>query len=424
MLFPAVYSFLWQIVPPIIRHYLRKRARKNPDYALNWGERFGEPYPNPVQNPIWVHAVSVGETRAAAPLIAALQQHFPNAPLLLTQMTPTGRATAQQLYPHAQCRYLPYDRTDWVAQFVREHKPIFGVLMETEIWANLMHECAAQNVPLFLANARLSEKSAHGYERVLSLISPAMNTLAGCFAQTEADAARLGHIGAKNVLVCGNTKYDIAPNSQAIELANIFKQRIGERAVFVAASTRQYHDVDEAEEILNAWAQRDMGEALLIVVPRHPERFQAAYDCATKLGLRVQKRSDNAPVQPETQVWIGDSMGEMFAYYLAANVAFVGGSLVDTGCQNIIEPMSCSTAVLFGQSIYNFQAACEGALAMNAAKQIASADELLSVVQTWLANPELYAPIADNARNFVAQHQGASERIANAISGSFSAHEN
>lgn len=415
MLLNAVYQFLWQIAPPMLRHYLRKRARKNADYAQNWGERFGEPLPNPVQNAIWIHAVSVGETRAAAPLIAALQQRFPDLPLLLTQMTPTGRATAQQLYPHAQCRYLPYDRADWVAQFVREHRPAFGVLMETEIWANLMRECAAQNVPLFLANARLSAKSARGYARVLPLIVPAMNTLAGCFAQTEADAARLRDVGATDVAVCGNTKYDIMPNSQMIELTKLFRQKIGERAVFVAASTRHYRDDDEAVWILNAWAQRDMGNALLVIVPRHPERFQAAYDCAVKLGLRVQKRSDNAPVQPETQVWIGDSMGEMFAYYGAADVAFVGGSLVDTGCQNIIEPMICGTAVLFGQSVYHFQAACEGALAMNAAQQIASADELLNVVQIWLQNPNIYAPIAENARKFVAQHQGASERMAHLI---------
>lgn len=411
----VLYQFLWQVAPPFLRHYLRKRAQKNPDYAQNWHERFGEPYSNPTQKAIWIHAVSVGETRAAAPLIEALQRQFPDSPLLLTQMTPTGRATAQQLYPLAQCRYLPYDRVDWVAQFVREHQPMFGVLMETEIWVNLMRECAKQNVPLFLANARLSPKSARGYAKVLPLISPAMRTLAGCFAQTEADAMRLREMGAVNSVVCGNTKYDISPNNQSVELSKLFRQRIGKRTIFVVASTRYYHDNDEAEWIMNAWAKRHMDDALLIIVPRHLERFQAAYDCAVKLGLRVQKRSDNLPVKPETQVWIGDSMGEMFAYYLLADMAFVGGSLVDTGCQNIIEPMSCGTAVLFGESIYNFQAACDGALAMNAAKQIRSADELVDVVQMWLHKPELYAPIVTNARNFIAQHQGASERITDLI---------
>ena len=149
------YTRLWQFAPPLIRRYLKKRGRKSPAYLENWGERFGEPLPDPVQRPVWIHAVSVGETRAAQPLAEALRRHFPDAPLLLTQMTPTGRAAAQELFPDAQCRYLPYDRPEWVRQFLREHNPLFGVLMETEIWPNLMHGCAEEGVPLFLANARL-----------------------------------------------------------------------------------------------------------------------------------------------------------------------------------------------------------------------------------------------------------------------------
>ena len=384
------YQILWQIAPPVIRYYLRRRTQKNPAYAEHWAERFGQPHPSPVTGAVWLHAVSVGETRAAQPLIAALRRRFPDAPLLITQMTPTGRATAQALYPDAQCRYLPYDRRDWVVQFLREHGPLF-------------------------ANARLSEKSARGYRRIDALIRPALQTLAGCLAQTEEDAERLRQLGAANVSVCGNSKYDIAPPEDKIELAAQWRRHLGRRRVFVAASTREKDGTDEAHEIVRAWRQHGCADDLLVLVPRHPERFGAAAEYAQSLGLTVQKRSSGEVVAPSTQVWVGDSMGEMFAYYALADAVFVGGSLVDTGCQNIIEPMSCGKPVLFGPSVYNFQAACTGALAFGAARQIASADELVQTVYRWWQNPEEATALAQRAVQFVAQHKGASERMAQRI---------
>ena len=409
------YQILWQIAPPVIRYYLRRRAQKNPAYAEHWAERFGQPHPSPVTGAVWLHAVSVGETRAAQPLIAALRRRFPDAPLLITQMTPTGRATAQSLYPDAQCRYLPYDRRDWVAQFLREHRPLFGVVMETELWANLLNEAHRQKIPMFVANARLSEKSARGYRRIDTLIRPALQTLAGCLAQTEEDAERLRQLGAANVSVCGNSKYDIAPPEDKIELAAQWRRHLGRRRVFVAASTREKDGTDEAHEIVRAWRQHGCADDLLVLVPRHPERFGAAAEYAQSLGLTVQKRSSGEAVAPSTQVWVGDSMGEMFAYYALADAVFVGGSLVDTGCQNIIEPMSCGKPVLFGPSVYNFQAACTGALVFGAARQIASADELVQTVYRWWQNPEEAAALAQRAVQFVAQHKGASERMAQRI---------
>lgn len=409
------YQILWQIAPPVIRYYLRRRAQKNPAYAEHWAERFGQPHPSPVIGAVWLHAVSVGETRAAQPLIAALRRRFPDAPLLITQMTPTGRATAQSLYPDAQCRYLPYDRRDWVAQFLREHRPLFGVVMETELWANLLNEAHRQKIPMFVANARLSEKSARGYRRIDVLIRPALQTLAGCLAQTEADAERLRQLGAANVSVCGNSKYDIAPPEDKIELAAQWRRHLGQRRVLVAASTREKDGTDETHEILRAWRQHGCADDLLVLVPRHPERFGAVAEYAQLLGLAVQKRSSGEAVAPNTQVWVGDSMGEMFAYYALADAVFVGGSLVDTGCQNIIEPMSCGKPVLFGPSVYNFQAACTGALAFGAARQIASADELVQTVYRWWQNPEEAAALAQRAVQFVAQHKGASERMAQRI---------
>ena len=413
MLLTTLYNALWRIAPPLIRHYLRKRARKNPAYLEHWNERFGEPHPNPVQQPIWIHAVSVGETRAAQPLIAELQRRFPDAPLLLTQMTPTGRATAAQLYPQAQCRYLPYDRRDWVAQFLREHRPQFGILMETEIWANLISGCHKNHIPLFLANARLSEKSQRSYQKIPSLIRPALHQLTAICAQTPADAQRLQQLGASSPIVCGNTKYDIPIPPQARELAAQFRQKIGNRRVFLAASLREKDGQDEAELILSAWHNNT--DALLIIIPRHPERFQATYALAQQRGFKTQKRSDNAPIRPDTQVWIGDSMGEMYAYFQAADIVFIGGSLVNTGCQNIIEPLQCGKPVLFGPSIYNFQAACQEALAAGVAQQIHSAGELVQTVTQQLMQPEIHAQQASKTAAYLAQHRGASQRITDVI---------
>ena len=403
--------------PPLARYLLAKRSRRAPAYLDHQGERFGRPLAEPLQNAIWIHAVSVGETRAAQPLVAELQRHFPDAPLLLTQMTPTGRATAESLFPQAQCRYLPYDHPDWVAAFLAQHRPRFGILMETEIWPNLLQACHRNGLLMFLANARLSEQSARGYRRWPSLFMPALQSFRRVLAQTEADARRLAGIGAREPLVCGNSKYDISPSSAMHTLAQQFRRRIGQRPVVVCASTREHHGQDAAEWLLRQW-QAYRGNALLVVVPRHPERFAATAAIARNLGFTVQQRSDNQAVAAGTQIWIGDSMGELFAYYLAADLAFVGGSLVDTGCQNIIEPIACGKPTLFGPSTYNFADACARAQTAGAARQVQNAAEWYALVQQWLADPGQYRDIAQHARQFIQAHQGASRRIADAIAAS------
>ncbi|MDO4997853.1 MAG: lipid IV(A) 3-deoxy-D-manno-octulosonic acid transferase [Neisseria sp.] len=409
------YRFLWRFLPKIIPFYLKKRGKKNPAYIQNWGERFGEVHPNPVKNAIWIHAVSVGETHAAVPIVRHLQQHFPDAPLLITQMTPTGRDTAQKLFPNAQCRYLPYDNPQFVAQFLREHQPRFGVLMETEIWVNLLHACRQQNVPIFLANARLSDRSLQGYLRVQSLISPALATLSACFAQTQADAQRLQQLGVPETIVCGNSKYDVVPTMSSADAEIIdFPEILGERKIALCASTRFYDDVDEAELLLQAW-QNYHGDALLLIVPRHPERFDAVYQMAKKMGFITQKRSDLQPIAANTQVLVGDSMGEMTMYYQLADMAFIGGSLVDSGCQNPIEAAAAGKAMMFGFSTYNFAQVCQDALNAQAAVQVQTANEWREQVEQWLHNPDICQQIGENARKFVAQHRGASQKMADLI---------
>ena len=239
-------------------------------------------------------------------MVDALRQAWPDAPLLMTQMTPTGRATALQLYPDAEVRYLPYDYPQAVQAFLAAYQPRLGVLMETELWPNLIHAAAEQNIPLFLANARLSEKSLHGYLKIKGLVAPALAKLRAVAAQTPEDGERLRQLGAGDIEVCGNTKYDIQPPPAQLELAETFKAWIGQRRVLVCASTR---DGEEAL-ILDAWqAAPRLADTLLVLIPRHPERFGEVARLAEDRGLRVQRRSAGGPLDVATQVWIGDSMG-------------------------------------------------------------------------------------------------------------------
>ncbi|AUH53086.1 3-deoxy-D-manno-octulosonic acid transferase [Chromobacterium sp. ATCC 53434] len=405
----GLYGLLWRALTPLIRRYLRKRARKAPAYLEHWDERFGRALAPRASGAIWIHAVSVGETRAAQPLVAAIRRQWPDAPLLLTQMTPTGRATAEALYPDAEVRYLPYDYPRAVADFLRAYQPRCGVLMETEIWPNLIHAAAEQRVPLLLFNARLSEKSLKGYRRIRGLIAPEMRKLTTVAAQTAQDADRLRLLGAENIVVCGSSKYDIEIPEAQRHLAADFRRRIGARPVLLCASTR---DGEEAL-ILDAWraAGAAVGDTLLLLVPRHPERLDPVAELAVERGFALQRRSDEAEVAASTRVWLGDSMGEMFAYLGACDVAFIGGSLLPFGCQNLIEPALMGVPALFGPSVFNFQQAAADSLAAGAGRQVADADELVKAVLSLLADPAGAETMRQGALSFSAAHRGASERM-------------
>ncbi|MEN3813043.1 lipid IV(A) 3-deoxy-D-manno-octulosonic acid transferase [Chromobacterium piscinae] len=358
---------------------------------------------------IWIHAVSVGETRAAQPLVAALRREWPDAPLLLTQMTPTGRATAEQLYPDAEIRYLPYDYPQAAADFLRAYRPRCGVLMETEIWPNLIHAAAAQRVPLLLANARLSEKSLNGYRKIAGLISPALAKLTAVAAQTAEDSERLTKLGARNVSVCGSSKYDIEVPEAQRHLAADFRARVGGRPTLLCASTR---DGEEAL-ILDAWmaAGDAVGDALLVMVPRHPERWDEVERLAAERGLKPQRRSDGAAIAADARVWLGDSMGEMFGYLGACDVAFIGGSLLPYGCHNLIEPAQMGVPALFGPSVFNFQQAAADSLAAGAGRQVGDAAELVSTALSLMDDPAAGEAMRQGAARFRDAHRGASERM-------------
>lgn len=406
-----LYSQLLRGLTPLVKRYLRRRARQAPAYLEHWDERFDGVVSGIPAGAIWIHAVSVGETRAAEPLVRALRAAWPEAPLLMTQMTPTGRATAEALYgDFAHIRYLPYDYAEAANRFLASLKPKFGVLMETELWPNLIHQARLQGVPLFVANARLSEKSLRGYRRIRGLIGPALGELAAIAAISREDADRLSALAPCRVQVCGSIKYDITPADAMLALGARFTERIGKRPVFVCASTRE----GEEALILESWCKLET-DCLLVLVPRHPERFDAVEQLARERGMRVARRSKDDVLPNDLQVWIGDSMGEVYAYYAAADVTFVGGSLMPLGAHNLIEPAAMGKPVLFGPSTFNFAEASRLALEAGAAMQVADADELVQAVHTLLADPDRRKEMENAARSFAAAHKGATERVVHLI---------
>jgi 3-deoxy-D-manno-octulosonic-acid transferase len=405
---------LWLLLPFIFVR-LALRARKQPEYRQHLGERFGfYPPPPPCRGRggvgvIWLHAVSVGETRATVSLVAQLRSAYPDHQILLTHTTPTGRATSEQLYGDGVLRvYLPYDYPFAVRRFLRHFRPRLGILMETEIWFNLIHEAHEAGVPMLLLNARLSEKSAKGYARVAQLTRRALQQLNAIAAQTSDDAVRLTSLGAQHVTVMGNLKFDIAPPQAMLELGHSLRRQFGtERKVFLAASTR------EGEEALLLDAFQSQGclqGALLVIVPRHPQRFNEIADMLGKRGLSYQRRSENRDVAAQVQVVLGDSMGEMFAYYEAVDIAFIGGSLLPFGGQNLIEACAVGTPVLIGPHTYNFADATRLAVETGAAVQVGDAAELILVAQRLLNDAGALAAMRSQGVHFVAAHQGATDK--------------
>jgi 3-deoxy-D-manno-octulosonic-acid transferase len=401
------YTWLLRAILPLIGLRLLWRGRKQPEYRQNVGERFGF-YPQKApEKLIWVHAVSVGETRAAEPLIKALQAQWPGHRILLTGMTPTGRDAGRAVYGDRVIQaYLPYDYPSAVDRFFRHFSPAFGVLMETEIWPNLLVGAKRRGIPVVLANARLSERSARGYGRFSGLTRPAFEALSGVAAQTLGDAERLKSVGADPVDVCGNLKFDVEPPAEKLELGRSWRNTLGGRPVWLAASTRE----GEEAILLEAFQRKAPAGALLVLVPRHPQRFDEVAKLLAERGLAFRHRSEGLPAA-ETQVWLGDSMGEMPAYYAMADLAFIGGSLLPLGGQNLIEAAACGCPVLIGPHTFNFAQATEDAIAAGAAKRIANADELMAAVDRIFAAKNELAAMRVAASGFADAHQGAAARM-------------
>jgi len=408
-----LYTVLIHLLLPLAPLRLLWRARRQRGYLHHVGERLGI-YSGTLDQPvIWLHAVSVGETRAAQPVISLLRERHPDHRILLTHMTPTGRETGHQLFGDKVSRcYLPYDLPWAVARFLEHFRPRAGIIMETEIWPNLIHGCAAREIPCYLVNARLSEKSLRGYERFGSLARQSLEALTAISAQAAGDAQRLAGLGARNVRVTGNVKFDIAPPEAMLALGRKWRGSYSEtRPVLLLASTR---DGEEAL-ILERLHDVDIPGLLIVIVPRHPQRFEEVAQIVGKHGFRLQRRSENAQVAPETQVLLGDSMGEMFAYYAACDVAFVGGSLLPYGAQNLIEACAAGKPVLIGPSSFNFTEAAEGAIAAGAAIRVADAAALIREAERLLRDRAARERMSSAGLAFCALHRGATARVVDLI---------
>ena len=405
-----LYSLLFTLAQPLVWARLAWRARQQPEYLHHLGERYGfyaQPQPSQL---LWLHAVSVGETRAAEPLIKALLDAYPEYSLLLTHMTPTGRATGGELIAKYGARllqaYLPYDLPGACQRFLAHFNPRFGLLMETELWPNLITTAARCSVPLALVNARLSARSQRGYVRLSPLIRPALAALTAVAAQTPADAERLRAIGAQRVSVLGNIKVDVTPAPEKIELGRDWRRALAGRPVWLAASTRE----GEETLILDAFAALDRPDLLLLLVPRHPQRFDEVAALLDARRLPYCRRSAAAFPTAQTRVWLGDSMGEMPAYFAVADLALIGGTLLPFGGQNLIEAAACGCPVLVGPHTYNFAQATEDALACGAARRIVDAQEAGGAVQELLNDGPALAAMRTAAAQFSQAHRGATAR--------------
>ncbi|HET7766224.1 MAG TPA: lipid IV(A) 3-deoxy-D-manno-octulosonic acid transferase [Burkholderiales bacterium] len=403
----AGYRLLLWLAFPFVLARLWWRGRQEPRYRENPGERFGF-YRTPLARPvIWLHAVSLGETRAAEPLLGALKERHPECDLLVTQMTATGRQAAEQMLGGSvRVAWLAYDYPSAVRRFLRHFRPRLGILMETEIWPNLVGECERARVPLVLANARMSARSARAYAAVGPLVRAALGSLGAVTAQTAEDADRLRSLGARRIEVTGNLKFDMEPAAGSDSLAAQLRQRFGGRKVLLAASTRE----GEEELILDALPRDSLGGALLVIVPRHPQRFDAVAQLLASRGLKFARRSARDPLRADCEIVLGDSMGEMAAYYRASDVAFIGGSLLAYGGQNLIEACAAGVPVLIGPHTYNFALAAASAVAAGAALRVDGADDMLRRARSLLDDPGLRERMGKAGAAFCATHRGATQR--------------
>ena len=402
-----VYSLLLYLILPFVPLKLLWRGIKQPEYRQHWGERFGF-YDAKITKPvIWLHCVSVGETRAAEPLIRSLQTQYPGYQILLTHGTPTGRDTSAAIFGDLVSRvYLPYDLPFAVNGFLKHFKPSIGLLMETELWFNLIAACKKNNIPLLLLNARLSEKSANGYAKLGKLACEGLQNLSAIAAQTTEDASRLQALGAQNISVAGNLKFDVKPPADSLEKGLQLRQLLGtNRTIFLASSTR------EGEEGLVLEAVNNV-DVLTIIVPRHPQRFNEVEALIKNASLSYVRRSQlQEPLNKNIKIVLGDSMGELFTYYAACDFTFIGGSLLPFGGQNLIEAASMAKPILIGSHTFNFAEASKDALDTGAALQV---DDVASLKEKiiYLANNQAErAKMAQAALDFSAASTGATARM-------------
>lgn len=407
------YTLIFSAILPWVLLRLYWRGLKAPPYRQRWRERLGY-YPRESRlDVIWLHAVSVGEAEAAFPLIRLMQSRHPQIPFLVTTTTPTGSSRVQSvLGGSVEHVYLPYDLPGIVNRFLDHFRPKIAVIMEKEIWPNLFAACADRKIPLFVINARLSARSARSYQKIPGLVRPALAQVSLIGAQTEEDRNRFITIGAEpaRVRVLGNIKFDVSIDDATVAAGHALKQRVFQgRFVWIIASTHQ----GEEDVFLRLYPalKVKIPELLLLIVPRHPERFQAVRELCEEQGLGVIMRSDNLPIDIGSDVYVADSMGELKMLYAAADAAFVGGSLVPVGGHNVLEPAAVGVPVLFGPQMFNFQEIAEQMPAAGAALQCDDETAIAEALLRLYVDADFRGGLTRNAKAFVEQNQGATARI-------------
>lgn len=400
-----LYNLAWHGALPFVLLRLIMRGYREPGYLEDIVSRLGIFRAPPRKPTIWIHAVSVGETRAVAPLIERLRENHPDHRILLTHMTAAGRATAAQLYDDTvQLNWLPWDLPWAQRRFLRCWRPRVGIIMETELWPNLLRECYRAHVPVILANARLSARSAGRYALVSGLVRQMLGQIALVLAQTKADAHRFSELGARCVDVAGNLKFDVTPPAEQIERGRLWRKLLAGRRTVLLASTR---DGEEAL-LLDALCTHLPADILIAIVPRHPQRFDTVAALIRSRGLSLARRSMQDIPTANTRVWFGDRMGEMFAWYSLADVAVIGGSWLPLGGQNLIEACAVGCPVVIGPSTFNFAEAAAGAIAAGAALRANDPPEMASIVTALFCDdPSKLKEMSRAGEAFSDSHRGA-----------------
>ncbi len=418
MLMRALYTLIMYLATPIIIYRLAARGLRYREYFSRWRERFGFFVAEPnLRDTIWVHAVSVGEVNAAVPLIEALMKRHRDRRFVLTTVTPTGSERVKRLFGHRVFHvYLPYDLPASIERFLTRINPSIALIMETEIWPNLYFACDKRKIPIVIANARLSERSLKGYKPVWAIVRDAVRCVTFIAAQSQLDAERLLKLGAipERLAVTGNVKFDM-PVPQGLETAStMIREYCGRnRPVWIAAST---HEAEE-EAVIEAHVRvlRRYPDALLLIAPRHPERFKPVAQLCRNFGFRTLIRSDDSVPLLNTQCFVIDTLGELLMFYAASDVAFVAGSFAPIGGHNVLEPAALQRAVIFGPQVFNFAEACEGLLADGAALQVENAAALGEALVQLLADENKRRVMGRKALDAVEKKRGAVARAVNTI---------
>jgi len=414
-----LYTLAMYLATPLLMLRLMTRGMRYGSFHQRWSERFGV-FPAPdLHGSLWVHAVSVGEVNAAEPLIKALQRDYPNAPLVITTVTQTGSARVHQLFGGSVFHvYLPYDLPFAVRGFLERVRPRLALIVETEIWPNLYYACRRRGIPLMIVNARLSERSLRGYRPLRGLVRPALNSVRLIAAQSRTDAGRYRSLGADptRVIVSGNLKFDMPIPEDAVRDGGMLREQWGRlRPVWIAASTHEGEELPVLEAHLEV-LQR-LPDALLLIAPRHPERFKLVENSVRSLGFAMATRSADRVPGPAQQVFVIDAMGELMPFFAAADLAFVGGSLVPIGGHNVLEPAALSTPVLVGPHTFNFEEITLTLINEGGAARVTRASQLGSAVLRLLRDRPARERMGRLAQVVFDSERGAVKRVIALIDG-------